>query len=617
MLYFGDNIKFLREPSIFPPESVDLVYLDPPFNSKHQYNVLFRDPSGAPSSAQTKAFDDTWTWTLSANDAMLEAIRSGEGSKIGDALEGLQKILGPEDDMFAYLCTMAPRIVYLHRVLKPTGSLFLHCDPTASHYLKVLLDAVFGLGNFKNEIIWRRTGSNNSAKRFGPVHQNILFYAKSNQRVFYRDRAMGPYTVEYVTKNFKNKDERGAYQPVSLTGPGKREGDSGKPWHGFDPTEGGRHWQPASYLYLKYRELTGEDLAKYPLLDRLTKLDEVGLLHWGDDPQENVPRYKEYLEDARGTPLQDIWAFVPGTKGCVYSDAKAGIDEEVRWISSKERQRTGYDTQKPLGVLERIIRATTKPGDVVLDPFCGCGTTVVAAQKLGRQWIGIDSTYVAIGLVEKRLKESFGKAVADEWRVEGRPTTLAEAEALSNLDKFQFQYWVVIDVLGAQPKDKRGKKGADQGVDGLLRFQEGSGKMRSVLIQVKGGEAGERADIATLRGDMAREKADIGVFVSLRPPTGPMIKEAATDGFYEPEDRIGATATKYPKIQLLTIEELLSGAKRLEYPYHADVTYRPSPKLARALPGRMTKLTDNAAGTHTALPPDSEEADESEENDDT
>lgn len=592
MLYFGDNLRFLRDLSIFPTESVDLVYLDPPFNSKQQYNVIFRDSSGAPSSAQAKAFDDTWTWNLSADDAMKEATSASTG-KVGSALAGLQTALGPTDSLFAYLCMMAPRLVHLHRVLRPTGSLYLHCDPTASHYLKVLMDSIFGAENFKNEIIWRRTGSNNSAKRFGPVHQSILFYAKSDRIIFYRDRAKGPYTKEYVEKNFKPKDERGQYQSVSLTGPGIRTGESGQPWHGYDPTRSGRHWQPASYLYDKYRALTGEDLAKYPLLDRLSKLDEVGMIHWSNENEQNVPRYKEYLSDTNGTYLQDIWAFQPGTKGCVYGNDAVGIDEDVRWLAAGESERTGFSTQKPTGLLERIIRASTKSGDTVLDPFCGCGTTIIAAHRLGRRWIGIDSTYIAIGLVEKRLKDSFGSPASGTWTVEGKPTTSDEAAALARRDRFQFQYWVVIDLLNAQPKDKPGKKGADEGIDGLIRFQERpGGKVRTVLIQVKSGGV-ERQDVSTLRGDMDREKADIGALVTLEEATGPMEKNAATDGYYAPEDRIGAAPAKYPKMQLLTVRQLLDGSKRLEYPAYADVTFRPSPTMARVAPGRMSRLTES------------------------
>jgi DNA modification methylase len=588
MLYFGDNLRLLKDPSVFPTETVDLVYLDPPFNSKQQYNVIFRDPSGAPSSAQAKAFDDTWTWNLSADEAMQEAISAGVGSRIGDALAGLQTVLGPTDSLFAYLCMMAPRLVHLHRILKPTGSLYLHCDSAASHYLKVLLDSTFGADQFRNEIVWRRTGSNNSAKRFGPIHQSILFYGKSDQMAFYRDRAKGHYTKDYIEKNFVETDERGRFRSVLLTGPGTRSGDSGLPWRGYDPGSSGRHWQPASYLYRKYLALTGENLAEVPLIDRLEKLDKVGMIFWGK--QAKVPNYKLYLEDAEGVPLQDIWAFQPGTQGCVYGDDSTGIDQDVKWLSNED-EATGYGTQKPIGLLDRIILASTRPNDTVLDPFCGCGTTIIAAQKLGRRWIGIDSTYVAIGLVEKRLKQSFGALAAETWKVEGKPTTVSEAEGLAKRDRFQFQYWVVIDVLNAQPRDRKGKKGADEGIDGLLRFQEKpGGKMRTVLIQVKSGGV-EREDVSTLRGDMMREKADIGALVTLEPATGPMEKNAATDGFYTPEDRIGATAAKYPKMQLLTVAELLSGAKRLEYPAHADVTFRPSPKVSRVTPGRMTKLT--------------------------
>jgi site-specific DNA-methyltransferase (adenine-specific) len=336
--------------------------------------------------------------------------------------------------MMAYLTMMAIRLVELHRVLKPTGSIYLHCDPTASHYLKLLLDAVFGPQNFRNEIIWRRTGSNNSAKRFGPIHQTIFYYVKNNQASF--NQPKGPYTKIYIDKFFTGNDKKGKYQSVAITGPGIRKGESGKPWRGYDPTTVNRHWQPASYLYEKYLKLTGEDLAQYPFLERLDKLDEVDLIDWGKS-ESVVPRYKFYLSDAEGVPYQDIWAYQPGTEGCVYGDPNIGIDKDVKWLSTKDKERLGYPTQKPEGVLERIIKASSNEGDIVLDPFCGCGTAISVAERLHRRWIGIDITHLAITLIKKRLIDTFGEELAP-YEIIGDPKDYTSATALAEHNRYQF-----------------------------------------------------------------------------------------------------------------------------------------------------------------------------------
>ena len=354
-LYFGDNLDVLQDH--IPDESVDLIYLDPPFNSNATYNVLFQEKSGENSVAQITAFEDTWHWGLESEKVYEELVTKGP-KRLADLLQAFRTFLG-SNDMLAYLTMMAIRLVELHRVLKPTGSIYLHCDPTASHYLKLLIDSVFGPQHFRNEIIWRRTGSNNNAKRFGPLHQIIFFYVKTDEAPFYQPK--GPYTKDYIEDFFTEEDERGTYQSVALTGPGRRTGDSGLAWRGYDPTSVGRHWQPASYLYAKYRELTGEDLAQYPLLERLDKFDEVELIHWGS--RGSVPRYKFYLSDAPGVPLQDIWAYQPGTKGCVYGNPEVGIDQDVKWLSTKDKERLGYPTQKPEGILERIIRGSSEKGD--------------------------------------------------------------------------------------------------------------------------------------------------------------------------------------------------------------------------------------------------------------
>ncbi|HUO06401.1 MAG TPA: DNA methyltransferase [Candidatus Binataceae bacterium] len=551
-LYYGDNLAVLRES--IKDETVDLVYLDPPFNSQATYNVLFKAPGGEQSHAQIEAFEDTWHWGESAEHAFDEVMGSGN-TAASELLRALRDFL-KENDMMAYLAMMAIRLLELHRALKATGSLYLHCDPTASHYLKLLLDSIFSPLNFRNEIVWRRTGSNNSADRFGPIHQIILFYGKTDAAKFKYPK--GPYTNDYIKKFFRQSDEHGKYRTVLLTGPGTRTGDSGTPWRGYDPTTSGRHWQPASFLYDKYRKLTGNDLATYPLIQRLDKLDEIGLIHWG--VKATVPTYKLHLAEAEGVPLQDIWAFQPGTEGCVYQRPNDGIDQDVKWLSAKDRERLGYPTQKPLGLLERIIRASTDEGDTVLDPFCGCGTAIHAAEKLKRKWIGIDVTHLAISLIETRLADAFPGIKYD---VHGTPKDFEGARDLATRDKYQFQWWAV-SLVKAIPFGNK-KKGADTGIDGLIYFKDfrdGKAVTEKIIVSVKGGENVSVSMLRDLGHVVDREKAKMGLFVTLAKPTDPMLKEALKAGYFE--TTVGGEylkSGKYRKLQIITIEDLLAGRK--------------------------------------------------------
>jgi len=267
-LYFGDNLHVLREH--IAPESVDLVYLDPPFNSNANYNILFKSPEGADSDAQIEAFEDTWHWNDNAEKAFDDVMRSGNSDAF-ELLRAMRAFLG-DNDMMAYLAMMAVRLIELHRVLKPTGSLYLHCDPTASHYLKLLLDGVFGPKSFQSEVVWKRTSAHSGATRYGPIHDIILFYTKSGKYVW--NEQLTPYDQVYIDAFFTHTDEEGRrWRRTDLTGPGTRKGDSGKPWRHYDPTESGRHWQPPSYFYDKYKAKTGRELGDFELIDRLEELD--------------------------------------------------------------------------------------------------------------------------------------------------------------------------------------------------------------------------------------------------------------------------------------------------------------------------------------------------------
>ncbi len=375
LLYYGDNLDILRR--YLADESVDLIYLDPPFKSDQDYNVLFAERNGSQAASQIKAFEDTWHWDETAARAYQEVVEAG--GKVSQVMQAFRTFLG-ENDMLAYLSMMAPRLVELRRVLKPTGSIYLHCDPTAGHYLRMLLDAVFGVENFLNEVIWKRTHAHSSAKRYGPIHDTILFYARSGNYLWRDLRTT--HDDEYVNKHFTYIDSVSGrrFQPITLTGSGTRRGESGRPWRGVDPTAVGRHWALSGAL-LERLDITGKTIQ-----EKLDALDAHGMIYW---PQTSggVPRLKSFADELEGVPHSDVWTDIPP-------------------IAARAKERLGYPTQKPIALLERIISASSKEGDVVLDPFCGCGTTVAAAQKLGRRWIGIDITHLAITLIRHRLTDT-------------------------------------------------------------------------------------------------------------------------------------------------------------------------------------------------------------------
>jgi len=517
ILYYGDNLDVLRRH--VADESVDLVYLDPPFNSSQNYNVLFAAKDGTESAAQIQVFEDTWHWDEAAARLFQETVE--EGGPVADVLLAFQRFLGTSD-MLAYVTMMSPRLVELRRVLKPTGSLYLHCDPTASHYLRMLLDAVFGPQHYVNEIVWKRTGSHGGAKRWGPIHDTILFYSKSNTRVW--NRVFEDYDPEYLADYYRFSDERGQYRLVSLTGAGTRSGESGQPWRGTNPTEVGRHWAvPAAALAGATK---GRDVSELTTQEKLDVLDAAGLIYW--PTRGSVPQQKRYANENPGVPVQDII-------------------RDIKPLSSQAAERLEYPTQKPEALLERIISVSSNPGDVVLDPFCGCGTTIAAAQSLGRRWVGIDVTHLAINLIRNRLRESYGETV--KFDVVGEPTTTEDAEELARTDPYQFQWWA-LGLVGARPVEQR--KGADKGIDGRLYFHDGSKDTKQAIFSVKAGHV-TSSQVRDLVGVITREKAEIGVLISFEQPTAAMRKEAASGGFFK------SSWGQHPKVQLLTVEELLDG----------------------------------------------------------
>ncbi|EYF05075.1 DNA methyltransferase [Chondromyces apiculatus] len=504
-LYYGDNLDVLRQH--VPDASVDLVYLDPPFQSGKNYNIIFESREGAKAAAQIQAFEDTWTWGLESEAAYREIVDRGD--QLAITTRSLRQFLG-ESDIMAYLCMMSLRLVELRRVLKPTGSLYLHCDPTASHYLKVLLDALFGPACFRNEVIWRYRRWPTVARQFQKMHDVLLFYSKGANgeqkfNTLHGYESLAPSTL----KTFGTKKQRADFS-------------SG-------------HRKPG-------------------VVD----------------------------EETLGPPLSDTW--------------------EVGVIAPVAKERLGYPTQKPEALLERVVRASSDEGDVVLDPFCGCGTAVAVAQRLGRRWIGIDITYLAIGLVKHRLISSFGAGAA--FAVVGEPSSVEDARQLAADNPHQFELWILGQV-GARPAEK--KRGPDRGIDGRLFFQDDpgrDGKTKQIVISVKAGKV-MPVHVRELRGVLAREEAEIGVLLTMHPPTREMVKEAATAGFH------ASPWGRHPRIQILTVAQLLAG-QGIDYPAprSSNVTVKRAPAAARPrgetlpLPGfEASPVAGNDADVETAPEP--------------
>lgn len=468
-LYFGDNLEVLDE--YINDESVDLIYLDPPFQSGVDYNVLFERQDGSDDPVQIQAFEDTWHWNWKAEQRYKEAVE--QGGDVSRALQGLREFLG-ESDMLAYLSMMAPRLKQLRRVLKEDGSIYLHCDPTASHYLKVLMDAVFGPGQFQNEVIWYYRGGGVSPRRWGRKHDVILFYTKGDEWTFNVDPVRQPYS---------------------------------------DAT--------SERLEYEARAFRGDDV------------------------------YEGYTQHPDGKHPDNVLQIQP--------------------IMPSARERLGYPTQKPEELLAQFILASSDEGDVVLDPFCGCGTTIAVAEETNRDWIGIDITHLAVNLIKHRLQDKYGNEIHDEYEVLGEPRDVEGARELAEQDRHQFEFWA-LGLVGARPEDEQ--RGPDRGIDGALYFyDDNSDEAKTIILSVKSGDTGPR-HVRDLRGTVNREEAEIGVLITLEEPTDDMISEAASAGFYE-----SPLGSNHPKIQVLTIEELLEGAD-IDYPAAAEAaTYRQAPRV--------------------------------------
>lgn len=524
-LYYGDNLEVLRK--YITDESVDLCYIDPPFNSKRNYNQIYNN-IGSEDKAQAQAFSDTWEWNSLAEVGLLEILDNYKGRFTPQTIcliSGLKEVLG-KSCLLAYLVSITLRIVEIYRVLKLTGSFYLHCDPTSSHYLKLILDSVFCAlkGEFQNEIIWKRTTAHNDPQRYGRIHDCIFFYSKTENKLF--NRFKGKYSQEQLSR-YKYKDTKGYFKAENLTAP-RFSPTRTVEWRGVHPGVN-RQWR---FSLEKLEQLYTEECI---LLRRDGKPRKDGL--------------KEYLLEVEGSALQDIWidvVFSPTTK-----------------------ERLGYPTQKPKTLLERIIESSSNENDVILDAYCGCGTTVEVSQKLNRQWIGIDITYQSISLILKRLEDSFGNAVLKQIKLNGIPKDIKSAEALANRQddrtRKEFEKWAILTYSNNRAAINH-KKGADRGIDGLAYFLEDEKCRRKIILQVKSGNVSP-GDIRDLHGTMTRETAAMGIFITLENPTSKMFEEANACGIYNHK----VMGRSYPCIQIITIKDILQNKKRLDIPLSLEV----------------------------------------------
>ena len=534
-LYYGDNLEILRNHIL--SESVDLIYIDPPFNSNQAYNVIFSESDGSSSQAQIQAFEDTWHWGDTIEEVYYDLINSAP-QQLVETIKSFRGFL-TETNLMAYLVMMAVRLVELHRVLKPAGSFYLHCDPTASHYLKIILDQIFGVENFRNEIVWARTNAHNmNARYYSKIHDLLLFYTKGDGYTW--NKQYTEYSEAQLSR-YKSDEDGRLYTGRDLTMSTVQENRNFE-WRGTQPPPH-RSWG-ATFEQLEKWHAEGRILLKQ---DGTPRLDGL----------------KVYLDELPGKQVASIWSDIPR-------------------IGNTSKERLGYPTQKPLALLERIITTSSNKGNVILDAFAGCGTTIESAALLNRKWIGIDITHLAIALLKYRLTDTFGENV--KYEIIGEPRDEASAKALANQDRYQFQWWA-LSLIRARPYQGK-KKGPDEGVDGVIYYQDvepdnpKKSLTRKIVVQVKSGKVSVK-DIRELESVVKNQEAVIGVFITLNPPTQPMLKGAATAGRFQ---WLHIKHKTYPQIQIRTIQELLNG-RGIEYPQTPlDITFRKATRRTSQTP---------------------------------
>lgn len=524
-LYYGDCLDWMSEWLPEAAGTVDLIYLDPPFNSNEDYSIFF-DSADEPS-AQVRGFTDTWTW----DDAAAERVASLEratGHPVHSIARTFKQLLGPSA-MLAYVTYMGERLALMRDLLSASGSIYLHCDPTASHYLKILMDDLFGRGRFRNEVVWERSLPKGLMTRRLPTsHDVILAYQGSDSAVWNGDKMFLPYDEEKLDektrKQYSLVDERGRrFQLTSLLNPNKNRPN------------------------LTY-EFLGVTRVWRWTRERMQQEYERGRVI--QTAPGRVPRYVRYLDEQRGRPLSDVWTDIPPVSG---------------------REDIGYDTQKPVRLLERIISLASRPGDLVLDPFCGCGTATVAAHRLERRWIGVDISAIAIDIiVEQRLKPL---GLAPETF--GIPQGFAGARKLASEKPFDFEAWAVTRIPGLAPNNR---KRGDRGIDGrgAMLVPADSLDTSLVLAQVKGGKSFQLGQFRDFLHVLDREEAACGVFITLEPVSSAQAKALAAEA-----GEISIGAERYPRVQLWSIADHFEG-RRPRLPAMAD-PYTGKPMTSRML----------------------------------
>ncbi|MCY3851966.1 MAG: site-specific DNA-methyltransferase [Gammaproteobacteria bacterium] len=478
----------------WPDDCIDLIYLDPPFKSDTNYNILFGTQNGKP--AQLQAFEDTWYWNEKAHERV-ENLKGAIAHPAHKPIAGLHLMLG-DCGMLAYLSYMAERLAEMKRLLKPTGSIYLHCDPSASHYLKTIMDGIFDGRNFRNEIVWKRRADkhNLATKTMGPLHDVILWYGDIEEANY--NRQYTPYSKDYIDSHYKHKDERGNYRLLPCT----NESGGNKPY-----------------------EFRGVNRAWRFSKDRMEDMYDQNLLV--QLKPEGPYYYKKYLKDAEGVPLQDLWDDISPCRG---------------------KESLGYPTQKPRALLERIINASCPPHGIVFDPFCGCGTAIDAAQRLNRQWLGVDISSFAIDLIVKERLQDRSIPVA------GIPLDLTGAKRFAEADRFGFEKWAINRVPGFVPNEKQV---GDGGIDGRAKLMNKWNDLNLALAQVKsGGLGGLASDARDFLHVMQREDAVCGVFITTEKIDGR--KRSAHEEF-ESMGRFEIGANNYPRVQFWSIEEYFDG----------------------------------------------------------
>jgi site-specific DNA-methyltransferase (adenine-specific) len=507
-LYFGDCLNVLRDlKENYPQPFIDLIYIDPPFNSKRNYNVLFESMDMTDANAQKQAFADTWTNVAYMDELHMLAEMHKD---LYDVLTAFSKAKSISDSAVAYLTTMALRIWYMHKILKDTGSFYLHCDETMSHYLKLVCDMIFEEKNFRNEIVWQRTNAHNmKAKYYGRVHDVILFYTKSSKYIW--NEQYTEYSPEQLSR-FKEDENGKLYKAENLTFSSPNPNRQFE-WRGVRPPAN-RSWGASK-----------EQLEKWWKEGRILKKQ---------DGNPRMDGLKIFLEDLKGKLLNDWWG-------------------DVSRVGNTSSESLGYPTQKPEALMERIIKASSNEGDVVADFFCGCGTTIAVAQKLNRKWLGADISHLAIRLIVKRLVDSYGEGVKHNIKIHGFPADVASARELAektDKGRILFQEWVIEVLLNGVVNEK---KVADGGYDGYLTYQTEAGK-EFVLIEIKSGKVNV-TNIREFIRVIDKEKANAGIFVCFENTvTKEMLKEAKSAGHI----KIGNVEFGQDKIQIMTIESLMS-----------------------------------------------------------